>query len=46
LNVRINLGQLKDKKFKSGLTEKVRKVVADSGMHFKKISEAVEARLE
>jgi glutamate formiminotransferase / formiminotetrahydrofolate cyclodeaminase len=46
LNVRINLGQLKDEKFKSGLMEKVRKIVADSGMHFKKISEAVEARLE
>ena len=42
LNVRINLGQLKDEKFKSALVEKVRKIGADSDAQFKKINQAVE----
>src|SRR5438034_7162826 len=42
LNVRINLGQLKDEKFKSALAEKVRAIGADSEFEFKKISKVVE----
>ena len=45
LNVRINLGQLKDEKFKSALVEKVRKISADSENRFKKISQVVESKL-
>ena len=45
LNVRINLGQLKDEKFKSALVEKVRKISADSDAQFKKINEVVESKL-
>src|SRR5207244_13455570 len=45
LNVRINLGQLKDEKFKSALVDKVRKISADSENQFKKISLAVESKL-
>ena len=45
LNVRINLGQLKDEKFKSVLVEKVRKIGADSDAQFKKINQAVESKL-
>jgi glutamate formiminotransferase/formiminotetrahydrofolate cyclodeaminase len=46
LNVRINLGQLKDEKFKSQLIDKVQKISADSDSQFKKISEAVESKLD
>jgi glutamate formiminotransferase / formiminotetrahydrofolate cyclodeaminase len=45
LNVRINLGQLKDEKFKSALVEKVRKISADSEAQFKKINQVVESKL-
>jgi glutamate formiminotransferase/formiminotetrahydrofolate cyclodeaminase len=45
LNVRINLGQLKDEKFKSTLVEKVRKIGADSDAQFKKINQTVESKL-
>src|SRR5947208_4014137 len=45
LNVRINLGQLKDEKFKSALVEKVRKIGADSELEFKKISKVVEGKI-
>src|SRR5205809_7470657 len=45
LNVRINLGQLKDEKFKTALLEKVRKTSADSERKFKKISQIVESKL-
>src|SRR5438128_3615481 len=45
LNVRINLGQLKDEKFKSALVEKVRKISADSDAQFQKINQAVESKL-
>src|SRR5438034_6575157 len=45
MNVRINLGQLKDEKFKIHLQERVRKVSADSEAQFKKIHEAVENKL-
>ena len=45
LNVRINLGQLKDEKFKSALVAKVRKISADSDAQFKKINEVVESKL-
>jgi glutamate formiminotransferase/formiminotetrahydrofolate cyclodeaminase len=45
LNVRINLGQLKDEKFKSALMEKVRQIKADSETQFKKIQQVVESKL-
>src|SRR4030095_4247777 len=45
LNVRINLAQLKDEKFKIHLWERVQKASADSEAQFKKISEIVESKL-
>jgi glutamate formiminotransferase len=45
LNVRINLGQLKDEKFNSALVAKIRKISADSENRFKKISQVVESKL-
>ena len=45
LNVRINLGQLKDEKFKSALAEKVRAIGADSELEFKKISKVAEGKI-
>ena len=45
LNVRINVGQLKDEKFKTNLQEKLRKINADSEAQFKKISQVVERKL-
>ena len=45
LNVRINLAQLKDEKFKGVLEEKVRSVCAHSLAKFKEISRAVESKL-
>jgi glutamate formiminotransferase/formiminotetrahydrofolate cyclodeaminase len=45
MNVRINLSQLKDEKFKIHLQERVQKVSADSERQFKKINDAVERKL-
>jgi glutamate formiminotransferase/formiminotetrahydrofolate cyclodeaminase len=45
LNVRINLGQLKDEKFKTTLSEKVQKISADSEAQFKNINQVVEGKL-
>jgi glutamate formiminotransferase/formiminotetrahydrofolate cyclodeaminase len=45
LNVRINLGQLKDEKFKTALQEKLRNVQADSESNFKKINEIVQNKI-
>lgn len=45
LNVRINLGQLKDEKFKTTLSEKVQKISADSEAKFKNINQIVEGKL-
>src|SRR5437764_2029115 len=45
MNVRINLGQLKDEKFKLQLQERARNVSADSEAMFKKISQVVETKL-
>jgi len=45
LNVRINLGQLKDEKFRTGLQDKVRKVSANSEAQFKTIIQVVEGKL-
>ena len=45
LNVRINLGQLKNEKSKTDLQEKVRKISADSEAQFKTIIEVVEGKL-
>src|ERR1041385_3997821 len=43
LNVRINLGQLKDEKFKSELSKKVDKLKAESESNFKKIDQIVQS---
>ena len=45
LNVRINLGQLKDEKFKTEFSEKVQKIGADSEAQFKNINQIVEGKL-
>jgi len=45
MNVRINLGQLKDEKFKIQLQERVRNVSADSEAQFRKINQIVESKL-
>src|SRR5213596_204596 len=45
LNVKINLAQLKDEKFRSALLEKVQKVSYDSKAQFSKITEVVEGKL-
>src|SRR3984893_9685983 len=45
LNVRINLGQLKDEKFKTALREKLRNVQADSEAQFKKIDQIVQSKI-
>jgi len=45
LNVRINLAQLKDEKFKTALANKVQKISESSDTQFKKISEIVESKL-
>jgi glutamate formiminotransferase/formiminotetrahydrofolate cyclodeaminase len=45
LNVRINLGQLKDGKFKIELHEKIGKISADSDAQFNAIIQIVEAKL-
>src|SRR5213083_217084 len=45
LNVRINLSNLKDEKFKSTHQEKVRKIQADSESQFKKIDQIVQSKL-
>ena len=45
LNVRINLGQLKDGEVKSELSKKVQALRADSESHFKKISEIVDSKI-
>jgi len=45
MNVRINLGQLKDEEFKIQLRERVQKVSANSETQFKKINQVVESKL-
>src|SRR6266496_2904903 len=45
LNVRINLGQLKDEKFRTGLQDKVRKGSVNSEAQFKTIIQVVEGKL-
>jgi glutamate formiminotransferase/formiminotetrahydrofolate cyclodeaminase len=45
LNVRINLGQLKDDQFKSELSSKVKKLKADSESQFKKIDQIVLSKI-
>src|SRR5438874_999942 len=45
LNVRINLGQLKDETFKSDLQKKVQKLQTDSESEFKKIDQIVQSKL-
>jgi formiminotetrahydrofolate cyclodeaminase len=43
--VRINLGQLKDEKFKTDLANKVQEISESSDRQFKKVSEIVESKL-
>jgi len=45
LNVRINLGQLKDDKFKSEFSKKVEKLKTDSESNFKKIDQIVQSKI-
>lgn len=45
LNVRINLGQLKDEKFKSLMQEKVKKILGDSESRFQEIHRMVESKI-
>jgi glutamate formiminotransferase / formiminotetrahydrofolate cyclodeaminase len=45
MNVRINLSQLKDEKFKIHLQKQLQKVSADSEAQFKKINQVVESKL-
>ncbi len=45
LNVRINLGQLKDEKFKVQFQKRLQKVGSDSEAQFTKINEVVESKL-
>ena len=45
LNVRINLAQLNDQKFKAELSEKVEKLRADSESNFKKIDQLVQSKI-
>jgi glutamate formiminotransferase/formiminotetrahydrofolate cyclodeaminase len=45
LNVRINLGQLKDEKFKAELSKKVEKLKADSESNFKRIDQIVQNKI-
>ena len=45
LNVRINLAQLKDEKFRTALFEKMRKISADSETQLGKITQVVESKL-
>jgi glutamate formiminotransferase/formiminotetrahydrofolate cyclodeaminase len=45
LNVRINLGQLKDEKFKSELQEKIRSLSSDSNSRFEEINRIVESKI-
>ncbi len=45
LNVRINLAQLKDEKFKTSVTDKLQKITADSETQFKQISQVVESKV-
>jgi glutamate formiminotransferase/formiminotetrahydrofolate cyclodeaminase len=45
LNVRINLGQLKDEKFKAALANKLQEISERSDTQFKKVSELVDSKL-
>lgn len=45
LNVRINLAQLKEEKFKAAIIEKLQKISAESDVRFKRITEAVENKI-
>ena len=45
MNVRINLGQLKDEKFRSALLKKIQQISADSEARFQEINQIVESKL-
>jgi glutamate formiminotransferase len=45
LNVQINLGQLKDEKFRSALLKRVHQISGDSDARFKEINQNVESKL-
>jgi len=46
LNVRINLGQLKDEKFKAALANKLQEISEGSDTQFKEVSELVDSKLD
>jgi glutamate formiminotransferase / formiminotetrahydrofolate cyclodeaminase len=46
MNVRINLAQLKDEKFKAALLQKIQQISSDSTVRFKEISKVVESKLD
>jgi glutamate formiminotransferase/formiminotetrahydrofolate cyclodeaminase len=45
LNVRINLAQLKDEKFKASLLKRIEQISTHSGTEFKEINQVVESKL-
>ncbi len=45
LNVRINLGQLKDEKFKAALLQKIEQISSGSEARFKEIRQVVETKI-
>src|SRR6516162_8985647 len=45
MNVRINLGQLKDEKFKIALLKKIQTICADSEAHIQKVNDIVQSKL-
>jgi formiminotetrahydrofolate cyclodeaminase len=45
MNVRINLSQLKDEKFRSAFLNKVQEISADSDARFNEINQIVESKL-
>jgi glutamate formiminotransferase / formiminotetrahydrofolate cyclodeaminase len=45
LNVRINLAQLKDEKFKAAVIAKLQKISADSEMRFERITQTVDKKI-
>jgi glutamate formiminotransferase / formiminotetrahydrofolate cyclodeaminase len=46
LNVRINLAQLEDEKFKATLLQKIGQISSDATLRFKEISKVVESKLD
>jgi formiminotetrahydrofolate cyclodeaminase len=45
MNVRINLGSLKDERVKAALQEKLQKISAESELEFQRINQVVQSKL-